>query len=295
MSARALSARTRIDAFSSMGASSAAAVFPMRNPFTLVERDGATLRVTLNRPDKLNALSLQMASELARIAADVRNDATIRAVLLTGTGRAFCTGADLSDPAIAGPSGYPGGELIAKTLLTTVNPMMQQWYRLPVPVVVAVNGVAAGAGVSLALVGDIVTAAESASFTLQFIPRLGIVPDLGATFGLPQRISVARMKGLALLGNTLPARKALEWGLIWDCVEDLALHNHSLALARQLARGPTSAIAAFKSMLADGQSASLEAQLEREAQIQKVLADTQDFHEGLTAFRQKRDPSFHGK
>ena len=262
---------------------------------TLTERDGAILRVRLNRPDKLNALSLQLVRELAEIAAEVRNDPTVRAVLLTGSGRAFCTGADLKDPALAGETGHPDGTLVAHLLRTVMNPMIQQWYRLPVPVVVAVNGVAVGAGISLALVGDIVIATESASFSLPFIPRLGIIPDLGATFGLQQRLSVARIKGLTLLGKDVPARVAAEWGLIWDCVEDNAFNAHVTAVTRQLARGPTSAIVALKSLLADGQGASLEAQLEREAQVQATLADSQDFHEGLDAFRQRREPFFRGR
>jgi 2-(1,2-epoxy-1,2-dihydrophenyl)acetyl-CoA isomerase len=216
-------------------------------------------------------------------------------VLLTGAGRAFCTGADLKDPALAGATGHPGGAHVAQTLRTVMNPMIQQWYRLPVPVVVAVNGVAAGAGVSLALAGDVVIATESASFSLPFIPRLGIIPDLGATFGLPQRLSVARIKGLTLLGKDVPARTAAEWGLIWDCVEDGAFNAHVTAVSRQLARGPTGAIAALKSLLADGQGSGLEAQLEREAEVQQALADTQDFAEGLNAFRQKREPLFRGR
>jgi 2-(1,2-epoxy-1,2-dihydrophenyl)acetyl-CoA isomerase len=267
----------------------------MPHQCTLTERDGAILRVKLNRPEKLNALSLQLVAELAEIAADVRNDSAIRAVLLTGAGRAFCTGADLKDPALTGGTGHPGGALVAQTMRSVMNPMIQQWYRLPVPVVVAVNGIASGAGVSLALVGDIVIATESASFSLPFIPKLGIIPDLGATFGLPQRLSAARIKGLMLLGKDVPARTAAEWGLIWDCVEDNAFNAHVTGLSRQLARGATSAIVALKSLLADGQGSALEAQLEREAQAQGTLADTADFREGLDAFRQKREPFFHGR
>ncbi len=259
-----------------------------------LERDGAVLRVKLNRPDKLNALSGQLVRELSEVAAIVRSDTAIRAVLLTGGGRAFCTGADLKDPELTSESGHPDGAHVAHTLRTVMNPMIQQWHRLPVPVVVAVNGLATGAGVSLALVGDIVIATESASFSLPFIPKLGIIPDLGATFGLMQRLGIARLKGLTLLGADIPARTAAEWGLIWDCVEDGAFHAHATALARDLARGPTSAIVALKSLLADGQALGLEAQLEREAQVQALLADTQDFREGLEALRQKRPPSFRG-
>jgi len=268
----------------------------MSQPTVRTERTGAILRVTLDRPEKLNALNLPLIAELTRIAADVHGDPTVRAVVLTGAGRAFCAGADLKDPELAGGDGTrPDGTHVARTLRNSVNPMIEQWYRLPVPVIVAVNGVASGAGVSLALVGDIVTAAESASFGLPFISRLGIVPDLGATYGLPQRLSAARIKGLALLGESISAQVAAEWGLIWNCVADAELAGHVNALAERLANGPTCAIAALKSLLADAPGTSLVVQLERETLAQGKLADSEDFHEGLEAFRQKRTPKFHGR
>ena len=267
----------------------------MAHQCILAQRDGAVLRVTLNRPDKLNALNLQLVTELAEVAADVRWDGTVRAVLLTGSGRAFCTGADLKDSALSGEPGKPAGAHVAHTMRTVINPMIQHWYRLPVPVVVAVNGMVTGAGISLALAGDIVVATESASFSLPFIPRLGIIPDLGATFSLPQRISAARVSGLALLGEPISARMAAEWGLIWASVGDDAFNAHATALSHRLASAPTRAIVAMKTLLADGPGQSLEAQLEREAQIQGALADTQDFQEGMGAFRDKRDPKFEGR
>jgi 2-(1,2-epoxy-1,2-dihydrophenyl)acetyl-CoA isomerase len=267
----------------------------MTEPPLMRTRDGAVLRVVLNRPSKLNALSLELVTQLTAAAAEVRADSGIRAVLLSGTGRAFCTGADLTDAALVGGGGAPLGDEVAERMETSMNPLMRSWYRLPVPVVVAVNGIAAGAGVSLALVGDIVTAATSATFSLPFIPKLGLVPDLGATWGLPLRLGAARVKGLSLLGTPLPARTAVEWGLIWDCVEDASLDSHASALAQQLANGPTAAIAGLKSLLADGVGASLEAQLEREALVQRSLGDSHDFREGLAAFRGKRAPQFRGK
>jgi 2-(1,2-epoxy-1,2-dihydrophenyl)acetyl-CoA isomerase len=258
-------------------------------------RDGAVLRVVLNRPEKLNALSLQLVTQLAAAAENIRADSSIRAVLLTATGRAFCTGADLTDNALLSEKFTTLGEEVAERMRTLMNPLIQSWYRLPVPVVAAVNGIAAGAGVSLALVADIVIAAASATFSLPFVPRLGLVPDLGATYGLPQRLSTARLRGLALLGTPLSARTAVEWGLIWEAVEDASLDSHATALARQLASGPTAAIAGLKSLLADGGANSLEAQLEREAVIQRAVADSADFREGLEAFRHKRAPGFLGK
>ncbi|MEP7242879.1 MAG: enoyl-CoA hydratase-related protein [Gammaproteobacteria bacterium] len=267
----------------------------MAHQCILTERDGAVLRVTLNRPDRLNSLNLQLVTELAAVAAEVRGDSAVRAVLLTGSGRAFCTGADLKDPALAGEAGKPAGAHVAHTMRTAMSPMIQHWYRLPVPVVVAVNGIATGAGVSLALAGDIAVATESASFSMPFIPRLGIIPDLGATFSLPQRLSTARLNGLALLGESISARVAAEWGLIWACVGDDVFAAHTTALAHRLASAPTQAIAALKELLADGAGQSLEAQLEREAQIQGALADTKDFQEGVAAFRAKRAPRFEGR
>jgi 2-(1,2-epoxy-1,2-dihydrophenyl)acetyl-CoA isomerase len=267
----------------------------MNEPPLIKTRDGALLRVVLNRPEKLNALSLELVAQLSAAAVDIHNDPSIRAVLLTGTGRAFCTGADLNDTAlVSGGSGSLGDE-VAERLRTSMNPLMQSWYGLPVPVVAAVNGIAAGAGVSLALAADVVIAAASATFSLPFIPRLGLVPDLGATYGLPQRLSDARVRGLSLLGTPISARTAVDWGLIWDCVEDAALEAHALALTKQLANGPTAAMAGLKSLLAQGGGASLQEQLEREAVVQRSLADSEDFREGLAAFREKRAPGFRGK
>jgi 2-(1,2-epoxy-1,2-dihydrophenyl)acetyl-CoA isomerase len=267
----------------------------MAEPPLITTRDGPVLRVMLNRPEKLNALSFELVGQLATVATDVRADPGIRAVLLTGRGRAFCTGADLTDTALASGNRASLGEEVAERLRVAMNPLIQSWYRLPVPVVAAVNGIAAGAGVSLALVGDVITAAASATFSLPFIPRLGLAPDLGATYGLPLRLSDARVRGLSLLGTPISARTAVEWGLIWDCVEDASLDSHASALAQQLATSATAAIAGLKSLLLDGRNSSLEAQLEREALVQRVLGDSDDFHEGLTAFRQKRPPQFRGK
>ncbi len=261
----------------------------------ITNRDGAVLRVVLNRPDKLNALSLGLVTQLAAAAENIRVDRSIRAVLLSATGRAFCTGADLTDTALLSEKFTSLGEEVAERMRSVMNPLMQSWYRLPVPVVAAVNGIAAGAGVSLALVADIVIGAASATFSLPFVPRLGLVPDLGATYALPQRLSTARLRGLALLGTPITARTAVEWGLIWEAVEDTSLDSHAMAIAQQLATGPTAAIAGLKTLLADGGAGGLEAQLEREAVIQRALADSEDFREGLAAFRHKRAPAFRGR
>jgi 2-(1,2-epoxy-1,2-dihydrophenyl)acetyl-CoA isomerase len=266
----------------------------MGDTMLITTRDGAVLRVVLNRPEKLNALSFELVRQLAAVAENIRADGTVRAVLLTATGRAFCTGADLTDTALITGKFTSLGEEVAERMRGSMNPLMQSWYGLPIPVVAAVNGIAAGAGVSLALVADIVVAAASATFSLPFVPRLGLVPDLGATYCLPQRLSTARLRGLALLGTPITARTALDWGLIWDVVEDASLDSHAMALAQQLASGPTAAIAGLKTLLAED-GASLAEQLERETVVQRRLADSEDFREGLAAFRQKRTPTFRGK
>lgn len=216
----------------------------------------------------------------------MREDPTLRAVLLTATGRAFCSGADLKSSTI---------ESVEASLRELFNPMVSAWYHLPVPVVVAVQGVAAGAGVSLALAGDIVIAARSATFLQLFAPKLGLMPDLGSTFHLPRMVGSARAKGLALLGDALSASDAADWGLIWACVEDAALAADAEKLAQRLAQGPTRAYRQIKSVFNEAPPRTLEEQLERELVGQSALADTRDFAEGLSAFRAKRLPQFGGE
>src|SRR5208283_5848450 len=186
----------------------------------LFERGDRIARVTLNRPDRLNALNLQLVEDLRAAAAAIEADRDIRAVVLTGAGRAFSSGADLMrDDFFETAKGSPG-EKIGASLRDRFNPMVKAWHEIAVPVVVAVNGVAAGAGMSLALVGDIVLAARSATFVQLFAPKVGLMPDLGSTFFLPRLLGTARAKALALLGEPLPADEAERWGLIWRCVDD---------------------------------------------------------------------------
>src|SRR5271166_1513561 len=247
----------------------------------LFERREGIAYVALNRPDRLNALNLALITDLRAAAAHIAADADIRAVILTGSGRAFCSGADLMGDDLLGDPKRSRGENIGASLRDHFNPMVNAWYELRVPVVGAVNGVAAGAGVSLALLGDIVLAARSATFLQLFAPKLGLMPDLGSTFHLPRLVGTARAKGLALLGDALSATEAVEWGLIWGCVEDATLRTHAEAIAERLASGPTQAFKRIKAIFNAQPAPSMSQQLALEAVAQAALGDTRDFAEGL--------------
>ena len=260
----------------------------------LFERQGSVARVTLNRPDKLNALNLQLIEDLTAASAVIAADAGIRSVLLTGAGRAFSSGADLTSPDLVLDPGNSLGENIRHRLQQHFNPMVLAWHELRVPLVVAVNGIAAGAGVSLALLGDIVLAARSASFSQLFAPKLGLLPDLGSTFFLPRTVGTARAKGLALLGDALSAADAERWGLIWACVDDRSLMSEAEAIAQRFAAGPTQAYRHIKTIFNRQPASTLSEQLTWETAAQAELADTRDFAEGVQAFRAKRPPNFTG-
>lgn len=255
---------------------------------TLVYADDvATL--TLNRPDVLNSLSPTMIQELRDALKEVVGSGA-RAMLLTGAGRAFCSGADLAGGREMDDQGRVD---LGKSIEQRYNPLVRALRDLPLPIVAAVNGPAAGGGASLALACDIVVAAKSAYF-LQAFCNIGLIPDVGSTYFLPRLVGTARAKGLALLGERLPAEKAEAWGLIWRCVEDAELMKEAGAIAARLAKGPKS-LGLIKRALDGSLSRDLDGQLDTERDLQRLAGRTEDFFEGVSAFFQKRPAKFKGR
>ncbi|MEA3140275.1 MAG: 2-(1,2-epoxy,2-dihydrophenyl)acetyl-CoA isomerase [Gammaproteobacteria bacterium] len=252
--------------------------------------DGGIARLTLNRPDKLNSFNTQMHGEVR----DALSSAVLsaaRVLVLTGAGRGFCAGQDLSDRAVAPSS---GGVDLGESLENRYNPLVLTLHNLPMPVIAAVNGVAAGAGANIALACDIVIAARSASF-VQAFSKLGLIPDSGGTWILPRLVGNARAMGLAMLGNKLPAAQAADWGLIWQCVEDADLVSSVEALAQQFAVAATRGLAATKEAIRSGWQHSLAEQLDVERDMQRELGRSSDYTEGVAAFTEKRTPRFTGR
>jgi len=247
-------------------------------------------RLTLNRPDKLNSFTAAMHAEV-RDALDRVPGVGARVLVITGAGRGFCAGQDLADRAVA--PGAQGTDLGA-SIERNYAPLVRTLRALPLPVIAAVNGVAAGAGANIALACDLVIAAKSASF-VQAFARLGLVPDSGGTWFLPRLVGNARALGLALLGDKLPAAQAAEWGLIWRCVEDVELAPVVDALAAQLAAAPTLGLARTKEAIYAAWERTLDAQLDVERDLQRELGWSHDYAEGVAAFNEKRPPRFLGR
>jgi 2-(1,2-epoxy-1,2-dihydrophenyl)acetyl-CoA isomerase len=247
--------------------------------------------VTLNRPDKLNAFNEAMHQALVRALDRIEADGTVRALLLTGAGRAFCAGQDLGDR-VTGEGDAPPD--LGDTLERLYNPLIRRLTRLEVPVVCAVNGVAAGAGANLAFACDLVLAARSAKFSQAFC-KIGLVPDSGGTYVLPRLVGHARAMGLALLGEALGAEEAERWGLIWRAVDDVALQDEASALARHLARQPTIGLGLIKRALHASVANTLDQQLDLERDLQREAGRSVDYQEGVRAFLEKRPPVFNGR
>jgi 2-(1,2-epoxy-1,2-dihydrophenyl)acetyl-CoA isomerase len=252
--------------------------------------DGGIARLTLNRPDKLNSFNMQMHGEV-RHALGRLSGSEARVLVLTGAGRGFCAGQDLGDRAVTpGSQGVDLGESIDMYY----KPLVLALHALPMPVIAAVNGVAAGAGANIALACDLVIAASSASF-VQAFSKLGLLPDSGGTWILPRLVGNARALGLTLLGNKLPAEQAAAWGMIWQCVPDADLGATVDALAKGLAVAPTRGLAWTKAAIRGSWQHSLAEQLDVERDAQSELGRSTDYAEGVAAFIEKRTPRFTGR
>ncbi len=244
--------------------------------------------VTLNRPEKLNAFSVEMHQELRAAIKEIKA-AKARAMVLTGAGRAFCAGADLGARDLATEEKLDLGALLEKYY----NPLIRALHRLPMPVIAAVNGVAAGAGANIALGCDLVFAARSASFIQAFI-RIGLVPDAGGTYMLPRLIGLQRAMGLAITGDKIDAETAAQWGMIWKCIDDDALMDEVMEFARHIATQPTRSIGLIKRALYASLGNDLDSQLDLERNLQRVAGYGTDYREGVQAFLEKRPAKFTG-
>lgn len=249
-------------------------------------------RLTLNRPDKMNSFNAEMHAELRDALDRIQADAAVRALVLTGAGRAFCAGQDLADAEVRFTPGETPPDL-GDVVERHYKPLVLRLSQLRVPTIAAVNGIAAGAGASLALACDMVVAAHSAAFMLPFA-KIGLIPDTGCSWVVPQRVGQARALGLALTGRKLPAVQAAEWGLIWEAVPDEAFAATVDALAAQLATLPTRALVRTRQIMEAGRSQSLEQQLTLEGQAMRELGRSADYVEGVAAFLEKRAPRFTG-
>lgn len=264
----------------------------MTNKTVDLSLEGAVAILTLNRPDVLNSMTSTLAQDARAAIAEVKDSPSVRALVITGAGRAFCAGAELKDDLLNGDGTLSASEQLDITMREDFNPWITDLDALRIPVVAAVNGVAAGAGVGLALAADITLAARSAAFFLSFCPKLGLIPDVGTTWYLPRRIGLARATALSLLGNKLSAEEAEKWGLIWKCVNDDALPDTAMQLAQALARLPSGIALELRSALRQSESNTLAAQLDYERERQCVLIESAAFREGVNAFREKRQPAF---
>jgi len=257
----------------------------------LLEIEQGVALLTLNRPGSLNSFNADMHAEMRSAISQIKKNPEVRALLITGAGRGFCAGQDLSDRNVA-----PGAEVpdLGESIEKRYNPLLRSLRDLPMPVICAVNGVAAGAGANIALACDITLAARSASF-IQAFCKIGLIPDSGGTWSLPRLVGMARAKALAMLGDKISAEQAAAWGMIWQCVDDEQLMDEALKLARHLASQPTAGLALIKRALNAGMNNSFDEQLDLERDLQRLAGRTEDYREGVAAFIEKRKPEFKGR
>jgi 2-(1,2-epoxy-1,2-dihydrophenyl)acetyl-CoA isomerase len=256
----------------------------------LFQTQGGIARLTLNRPERLNSFNTQMHEEVRNALSQIEQDQNVRVMVLSGAGRGFCAGQDLSDLDVTANDGSID---LGASIEKYYAPLVLRLRSLRMPIVCAVNGVAAGAGANLALACDIVIAKKSASFIQSFC-KLGLVPDTGGTYALPRLVGTARAMGLALLGDKLSAEQAADWGMIWQCVDDADFDGVIDKIAEYLAAAPTQALARTKEAILSSGLRTLEEQLDHERWTMRDLGRTSDYKEGVAAFLEKRAPLFTG-
>jgi len=257
----------------------------------IVEKNSGVAKLTLNRPDRLNSFNVQMHQELQTALDDIATDGQTRCLLITGAGRGFCAGQDLNDRAVTADGQAPDLGLSVEKFY---NPLIRRITNLKMPVICALNGVAAGAGASLVMACDIVIAARSASFILSFA-KVGLVPDSGSSWHFTRALGLPRAKALAMLGNKLKAEQAEQWGLIYQVVDDETLMEEAQNMTEHLAKQPTEALANIKELVHTSFDYSLNEQLERERKAMQHLGRSHDYKEGVAAFIEKREPQFKGE
>lgn len=256
-----------------------------------VEIDNGIVLITLNRPEKLNSFNVQMHHEMHQAMDDVVNDPAVRCILLTGAGRGFCAGQDLSDRAVSSDNRPPD---LGVSVEKYYNPLIRRISNSPKPVVCAVNGVAAGAGASIAIACDVVIAAKSASFVLAFA-NIGLIPDSGCSWNLTHALGLPRAKAFAMLGERIKAQQAYDWGLIWQVADDETMMDEAMVIAKRLASQPPLAMQHTKLLINSAFEHSLDAQVERERLTMQLLGKSEDYKEGVSAFMEKRQPHYLGK
>jgi 2-(1,2-epoxy-1,2-dihydrophenyl)acetyl-CoA isomerase len=261
----------------------------------LISIQDSIATITFNDPNRLNPLSNELVKALADALTHVANNHNVRALILTGSGKGFCSGADLKGNLAPPADGETIGSTLYDWMTESLNPIIKHLQNYPVPVLCALNGSASGAGMGLAMACDIIIAARSSYFYMPFMPSLGIVPDMGASWFLPRITGRARATALTLLGDRLPAEQAEQWGLIWRCVDDGDLATETMAIASRLAALPAHAAIETRRLMTASEANSLDQQLAYEAERQRELLDRPEFLEGVMAFMAKRKPQFPGR